>query len=396
VFNQPRIFNPQVSGGLFQNGTYQSPIINGGTATGQAIVGATIDCTTQVCHQPTGTCNATIASTAFVCVAIQEAVSSMNPAFCAAVEGCIANNPAAFCAAVDTCINTVNNIINTTLAFGASSRATTAQYGVVRYATQSEIENAVCSVAIDPCTLAGVLSILTNATPFGMAFETAVNNVLTGGGVLCAQVAACGFALLASPVFTGDPQAPTPPPGDNDTSIATTAFVNTEVANAIAAIPPVSCVDVVTPFSASGGAPGAGVGFLANDCLTYTAAQIVAAGGGGAGPGGTVLARAGNFRVVVSGGIGPLVTDVFAFRVGCTAVVAPASIVVTFNVPAPSTNYSVVSGGGIAIVGGAPADGIWADIAVGNKTVNGFTIAFFASALAPNIGDVYFDFAVIG
>jgi hypothetical protein len=33
------------------------------------------------------------------------------------------------------------------------------------------------------------------------------------------------FAALASPVFTGDPKAPTPSPGDNDTSIATTAFV---------------------------------------------------------------------------------------------------------------------------------------------------------------------------
>ncbi len=33
------------------------------------------------------------------------------------------------------------------------------------------------------------------------------------------------FAPLASPTFTGDPKAPTPSPGDNDTSIATTAFV---------------------------------------------------------------------------------------------------------------------------------------------------------------------------
>lgn len=32
-------------------------------------------------------------------------------------------------------------------------------------------------------------------------------------------------APLASPTFTGDPKAPTPSPGDNDTSIATTAFV---------------------------------------------------------------------------------------------------------------------------------------------------------------------------
>lgn len=36
-------------------------------------------------------------------------------------------------------------------------------------------------------------------------------------------------APLASPVFTGDPQAPTPTLGDNDTSIATTAFVQAAI-----------------------------------------------------------------------------------------------------------------------------------------------------------------------
>jgi len=37
-------------------------------------------------------------------------------------------------------------------------------------------------------------------------------------------------APIASPAFTGNPTAPTPTPGDNDTSIATTAFVNAEIA----------------------------------------------------------------------------------------------------------------------------------------------------------------------
>jgi hypothetical protein len=36
-------------------------------------------------------------------------------------------------------------------------------------------------------------------------------------------------AALANPVFTGNPIAPTPTTGDNDTSIATTAFVQTTV-----------------------------------------------------------------------------------------------------------------------------------------------------------------------
>lgn len=42
-------------------------------------------------------------------------------------------------------------------------------------------------------------------------------------------------APLASPVFTGDPKAPTPAAADNDTSIATTAFVKTAIAGAAAA-----------------------------------------------------------------------------------------------------------------------------------------------------------------
>jgi hypothetical protein len=37
------------------------------------------------------------------------------------------------------------------------------------------------------------------------------------------------YAPLASPLFTGDPQAPTPALGDNDTSLATTAFVQQEL-----------------------------------------------------------------------------------------------------------------------------------------------------------------------
>ncbi len=51
------------------------------------------------------------------------------------------------------------------------------------------------------------------------------------------------YAPINTPVFTGNPQAPTPTAGDNDTSIATTAFVATALSGvaggaAIAATPP--------------------------------------------------------------------------------------------------------------------------------------------------------------
>lgn len=57
-----------------------------------------------------------------------------------------------------------------------------------------------------------------------------VGNVNAALQSLGAQLAGSGggSAPLASPVFTGDPQAPTPPTNDNDTSIATTAFVKAQ------------------------------------------------------------------------------------------------------------------------------------------------------------------------
>jgi hypothetical protein len=47
---------------------------------------------------------------------------------------------------------------------------------------------------------------------------------------------AASYAPLASPVFTGDPKAPTPTVGDNDTSIATTAFVQASIIGSVAGV----------------------------------------------------------------------------------------------------------------------------------------------------------------
>jgi hypothetical protein len=54
----------------------------------------------------------------------------------------------------------------------------------------------------------------------------------SGGGVTAGDLATAVAALAPtdSPAFTGTPTAPTPTAGDNDTSIATTAFVTAAVA----------------------------------------------------------------------------------------------------------------------------------------------------------------------
>jgi hypothetical protein len=49
------------------------------------------------------------------------------------------------------------------------------------------------------------------------------------GQITVINTSLAGKAPLASPTFTGNPAAPTPALGDNDTSIATTAFVQGEL-----------------------------------------------------------------------------------------------------------------------------------------------------------------------
>jgi hypothetical protein len=63
----------------------------------------------------------------------------------------------------------------------------------------------------------------------GTEIDTEFNNI---------QTAVATKADLASPAFTGNPTAPTPTTGDNDTSVATTAFVQT----ALSAIYPVGSI----------------------------------------------------------------------------------------------------------------------------------------------------------
>jgi len=57
-------------------------------------------------------------------------------------------------------------------------------------------------------------------------------------------------APIASPVFTGDPQAPTPATADNDTSIATTAFVKAQGYGA--AVPPATVAPLMDGAAAVG------------------------------------------------------------------------------------------------------------------------------------------------
>jgi Chaperone of endosialidase len=72
-------------------------------------------------------------------------------------------------------------------------------------------------------TTAFVLNALGSVDPGVVTFNGRGGTVM----LIANDISAASGALLASPVFTGTPQAPTPPPGDNSTRIATTAFVAT-------------------------------------------------------------------------------------------------------------------------------------------------------------------------
>lgn len=82
-----------------------------------------------------------------------------------------------------------------------------------------------------PVTLEAASMALSSGTLSALVEEAGTTGIVygrqTGGWANLGLI----FATLDSPVLTGDPRAPTPPTTDNDTSIATTAYVKANLAN---------------------------------------------------------------------------------------------------------------------------------------------------------------------
>jgi hypothetical protein len=85
-------------------------------------------------------------------------------------------------------------------------------------------------VASTPGTY-GVVTVNGSGQITGGSVVTPLANGGTGGTDAATALAALGAAPLASPGLTGNPTAPTAAVGDSDTSIATTAYVQAEIAN---------------------------------------------------------------------------------------------------------------------------------------------------------------------
>lgn len=99
----------------------------------------------------------------------------------------------------------------------------------------SDIHNLALNLDTSPVTTQGVLASRPAAAAAGNQYMVqgdgngANNGILwwdTGSGWVAINQ---GFAPLASPVFTGTPEAPTPTAGDSSTKLATTAFVTAAI-----------------------------------------------------------------------------------------------------------------------------------------------------------------------
>jgi len=119
--------------------------------------------------------------------------------------------------------------------------ATEAVKGKVELATTAEaVAGTDVSRAVTPAGVAAVIAALIGAAPASLntlseladALADDANFAATMTGLLALK------APLASPAFSGSPTAPTPSPGDNDGSIATTAFVTAALAAAQMAVRP--------------------------------------------------------------------------------------------------------------------------------------------------------------
>lgn len=103
---------------------------------------------------------------------------------------------------------------------------------IVTHQLQDVIRQRLADNFLDPAEPEGAAWVAASATPDA---TSAVKGKLQLAGDLGGTAAAPTVpslttkAPLNSPAFTGNPTAPTPAAGDNDTSIATTAFVQNEI-----------------------------------------------------------------------------------------------------------------------------------------------------------------------
>lgn len=111
---------------------------------------------------------------------------------------------------------------------GVTLAAADARYVALAGSTMTGalVLNGNASAALNPVPLQQLTSTLGSYAPIASPTFTGTVTIPSGASI-------AGYAPLAAPVFTGDARAVTPTYGDNDTSIATTAFVQSAVSPAL-------------------------------------------------------------------------------------------------------------------------------------------------------------------
>ena len=254
-----------------------------------------------------------------------------------------------------------NNNAKSVLAAGISASATviTVGSGTGRLfpqpvSGQSYFKLTIVDAATKSVTeIVHVTSISGDVMTVQRAQEGTLGRVWSTNDIVANMMTAGTLDLLApidSPVFTGDPKAPTPAVGDNDTSIATTAFVKRAIGNATGRLQRIIVMEssgVYTPATDINaievivtGAGGSGGGCAGNS----TSQTISGAGGGG---GGTAI----KYMPVTAGTEYPVVIGVGGASVsGATGGNSGGNT--TFN-----GNIIGYAGGDVNISGGAGSDG---------------------------------------
>ena len=192
-------------------------------------------------------------------------------------------------------------------------------------------------------------------------------NTRTGAVTLTsADVLAVGAAPLASPVFTGNPQAPTPTPGDNDTSIATTAFVT----QAISVLP--------APVTSFNGRTGA-VNFQASDVSAVGGALLASPGFTGTPTGPTATPGTSNTQLATTAFVQAALTGVVS---GVSSFNARTGAVTLQTADVTAVGAALLAGPTFTGVPSAPT------ASIGTNTTQIATTAFVQAALAAAPGGV--------